>query len=177
VKVKLPGRRPGRRLTSGATALAPEQSLDRVTAKKISGITKWAETQARTIIEKGRSLSAVEFELALRLGVQHPEEILVLPVPAIPLPKEAFLKRAIEEFALITSSTKGFTVGYNIFLVTDSLTQSVMAHELVHVAQFEQLEGIPKFFQKYLLQIGEYGYANAPMEQDALAISAKFDAH
>jgi hypothetical protein len=165
VKAKLHG---GGRIASGARVKSSSLSV----AQKISRITTWVEIQARTIIEKGRPLGHDEFQLAQRLGVQHPEEVLVLAVAALPLPGEARLRQAVEEFQLITSSTTSLTIGYNVFLRSDSLNEPVTSSELLQVAQCEKLEGIARFYKKYLLKIGKQPGPSAPIRRVAQVISA-----
>jgi hypothetical protein len=134
--------------------------------------TVWAEMQARQILEKGCTLNEHGIELARRAGVQHPEEVLLLPVASLPIPEEADLKQATQEFGLLTPNTQGLTIGYNILLLQNCLSDALLAHQLVHVAQYENCEGIPGFFEKYLSELNKYGYLKAPMVQEALAFAA-----
>lgn len=48
-------------------------------------------------------------------------------------------------------------------------------HELVHVLQW-QLLGVPGFINRYIQEIKEYGYKNAPLEKMAYALDSHFSA-
>ena len=48
----------------------------------------------------------------------------------------------------------------------------LLAHEFVHVAQYERL-GREGFLQEYIQQIAAHGYQNAPFELEAEAKSIK----
>jgi hypothetical protein len=49
----------------------------------------------------------------------------------------------------------------------------LVAHELMHVAQYERLGSIPAFLQQYLSEVNQYGYPAAPMEQEAIAFAER----
>ena len=48
----------------------------------------------------------------------------------------------------------------------------LLAHEFVHVAQYERL-GREAFLEEYIRQIAEHGYQNAPFELEAEAKAIK----
>lgn len=50
---------------------------------------------------------------------------------------------------------------------------SMHFHELVHVAQWQAL-GVEAFIQRYLSEITEYGYSNAPLEQMAYGFERRY---
>jgi hypothetical protein len=111
---------------------------------------------------------------ARRVGVIHPEKVRIFKVPQIPLPKHPVLKAAAEETQLITPTTVGLTVRYGIFIHSDfSDDRYLMVHELVHTSQYEKLGGFLPFFRKYLLQLINIGYPEAPMEQEAIKTAEK----
>jgi hypothetical protein len=132
-------------------------------------ITIWAETQARLVLENGRPLDGFGFRMAIGAGVQHPEEVLLLTVSKMPTSEDVHLRQALEQFSIVTPSTKGLTIGYNVFLLQGSSSNRQLAHQLKHVVQFERCRGIPGFFEKYISEVNEYGSARAPLEAEALA--------
>ena len=96
----------------------------------------------------------------------------------IPLPHEADLRQAAQDFGLLTADTGGLTIGYGIFVLQRCWSNAkLVAHELMHVAQYEQCGGISGFVHKYLYEVNEYGYPAAPMEQDAIAFAEKMFPH
>ena len=71
-------------------------------------------------------------------------------------------------YGLITPGTAGLTLGHGIFLRQDcSHDEKLIAHELKHVAQYEQEGGISEFLERYFFEYIEYGYVDAPLEREA----------
>ena len=84
------------------------------------------------------------------------------------------LKSAVEATQLITPSTVGLTVRYGIFIHSDfSDDRCLIIHELVHTSQYEKLGGFLPFIRKYLLQLINIGYPDAPLEQEAIKIAKR----
>jgi hypothetical protein len=135
---------------------------------------EWAEAKEKVVLKNGDPLSNSQIEDAKCVGVIHPERVRVLKVPQIPFPKHPVLKAAAETTQLITSSTVGLTVRYGIFIHSDfSEDRCVIVHELVHTSQYEKLGGFLPFIRKYLLQLINIGYPEAPMEQEAIKMAEK----
>ena len=135
---------------------------------------EWAEAKEKVVLENGDPLPNSQIEDAIRVGVIHPERVRILKVPQIPFPKHPVLKAAAKTTQLITSSTVGLTVRYGIFVHSDfSDDRCVIVHELVHTSQYEKLGGFLPFIRKYLLQLINIGYPEAPMEQEAVEMAEK----
>ena len=67
----------------------------------------------------------------------------------------------------------GLAAGRGIFVrVGHEGSRSLLAHELVHTAQYERLGGIRPFLRRYLRECMVLGYAGAPMEREAVEESA-----
>jgi hypothetical protein len=49
----------------------------------------------------------------------------------------------------------------------------LIVHELAHVAQYERLGGILPFLRKYLFECLTVGYAAAPLELEATAVTVR----
>ncbi len=80
------------------------------------------------------------------------------------------LKTACASANFFPADPRGLTVRYGIFLRSDCWRdRTIIAHELVHTAQYERLGGILPFLSKYLLECATLGYSQAPMEQEAMA--------
>jgi hypothetical protein len=86
-------------------------------------ITVWAEMQVRQVLEKGCPLHQEEIELARRVGVQYPEEVLLFAVATMPSSEEVGLRQALREFAIVTPHTKGLTVGYSPGAIRSKLAE------------------------------------------------------
>ncbi|MGA7145836.1 MAG: hypothetical protein WBY47_15155 [Desulfobacterales bacterium] len=135
---------------------------------------EWAAAKEKVVLKNGVPLSNSQMNDAKRAGVIHPEKVRIFKVPQIPLPKHPVLKAAAEETQLITPTTVGLTVRYGIFIHSDfSDDRYLMVHELVHTSQYEKLGGFLPFFRKYLLQLINIGYPEAPMEQEAIKMAEK----
>jgi len=60
----------------------------------------------------------------------------------------------------------GLTIGRLIFIRKNYLDITLLAHELVHVLQYNQI-GFFKFIYKYLKYNNKYGYRKNPFEIEA----------
>jgi len=136
--------------------------------------TEWAEAKEKVVLKHGVPLSNPQIEDAKLVGVMHPDRVRIFKVPQIPFPKHPVLKAAAEATQLITPSTVGLTFRYGIFIHSDfSDDRCLIVHELVHTAQYEKLGGFLPFLRKYLLQLMNIGYPEAPMEQEAIRMAEK----
>jgi len=129
----------------------------------------WIACLEKEAQESGRALTPIEFNLAQRVGVAHPEEVRVLSVPRIPLPSHPRVKQLARRTGLLNADTGGLTVGYGVIVRRDCANNlRLLAHEFVHVAQYERL-GKVGFLQEYIQRIAAHGYPNAPFELEAEA--------
>ena len=133
----------------------------------------WAAEQERIILKSGVSLIEPQLADARQVGVLSPERVRLLRVTQIPVPKHPALAAAAAATSLISPSTGGLTLRYGIFIRTDCWGQRLLvAHELVHVTQYERLGGFEAFLRPYLTEcITPPGYPNGPMEQEAITKS------
>ena len=135
----------------------------------------WVTEQERRILSKGRSLSTEEIEVARLLGVKHLDRVRVETVPGVPMPS-GFLDR-VRRLIGFPAAPISLAAGHGIFL-SDEVTENrfVLAHELVHVAQFERFGGIRGFLREYLSECLNLGYTNVSFETEAnrIAIAALY---
>ncbi len=111
----------------------------------------WAEQQENYILQNGVPLTPSQVADGRLIPVVYPEKIRLLKVNQIPLPSDPSLKTAAQITRLITTNTIGLTLRYGIFIRSDFWNdRKIVAHELVHTAQYERLGGISQFLQKYL---------------------------
>ena len=79
------------------------------------------------------------------------------------------MKRLAKEAGLLTADTGGLTAGYGVIVRLDCTRNvQLLAHEFVHVAQYERL-GREGFLQEYIQQIAAHGYTDALFELEAEA--------
>ncbi len=130
--------------------------------------TVWTQQQEQEILKDGTPLSDSQLEDARKLSVENPEKVRLLCVDQIPLPEDPELKSANQLLKLITPETIGLTCQYGIFIKKDYWNhREPVAHELVHVSQYERFGNIQKFLNRYISECINPGYPNGPLEQEA----------
>ena len=106
----------------------------------------WAEQQEALILAAGVALSASQLSDARFVGVAQPERVRLLAVPSVPTPAHPNLRAAGEATGLISPFTAGLALRYGIYLRSDfSSDRFLVAHELVHTAQYERLGSFTAF--------------------------------
>ena len=131
---------------------------------------EWAAEQERMILEAGVPLDKQQLADAKALGVHAPERVRLLRVDEVPTPRHPLLAEAAARTGLVSPGTAGLTLRHGIFIRSDCWGQRLLvAHELVHVTQYERLGGFEAFLRPYLKEcILPPGYPNGPMEQEAV---------
>lgn len=128
-----------------------------------------AKEQEQKILMNGTPLSDSQIEDAKIIPVNHPEKVKLLRVNHIPLPEDPELKFALQALQIITPNTRGLTLQYGIFIKNDCWNnRELIIHELVHTSQYERLGGIQQFLNQYLTECIQFGYPQAPLEQEAI---------
>jgi hypothetical protein len=135
---------------------------------------QWAAEQERRVLCQGVHLSPIEMSDARAIGVRNPERVRLLRVAAVPVPVHPMLRAAAASINFLTAAPRGLALDYGIFIRTDHWRdRALIAHELVHTAQFQRLGGILPFLQTYIFQCATVGYPNAPLELEAIATAAR----
>ena len=135
---------------------------------------EWANTESARIVAEGAPLTASMTALAQRVGVRRPEAVRVLCVPAIPAPRHRELAAACAALGFLGSDTAGLTLGPGIFLRDDLAgDRRLWAHELRHVAQYEEYPTIAAYLAQYIPELLAHGYSRAPFEVDARRMESR----
>jgi hypothetical protein len=135
---------------------------------------EWAAEEEQRVLHEGVPLSEQEMSDAKAIGVRRPERIRLLRVEAVPRPIDPQLRAAAETIHFLSPETRGLTLQYGILLRWDCWRERpLVAHELVHAAQYERLGGILPFLRQYLVECLTIGYANAPMELEAAEVAGQ----
>lgn len=135
---------------------------------------RWAEEQEALILKNGVPLTAQGQIDARAMGVARPEKVRVLVVAVVPMPVHPLLRSVAQASGLLSPHTAGMTLGYGIFLRQDYRGhRQIIAHECVHVGQYERLGGFRPFLRQYVTECLEQGYPQAPLEQEAILRSAE----
>ena len=131
---------------------------------------QWAEVQADEVLLTGTPLSQTESGFARTVGVHFPDRIRLKIVEALPVPDDLELRRAAIQAGLLGPGMVGLTLGYAVFICDGHDTDPrLLRHEFRHVFQYEAAGSIRTFLPTYLGQIVQFGYRDAPLEQDARA--------
>ena len=137
---------------------------------------KWAAAVEKRILREGVPLSEQGLADARALGVRERERVRLLALPCVPTPTDLTLKTAAAAIQFLTPATRGLALRYGIFVRNDCWGERrLIAHELVHTAQYERLGGIRPFLRQYLTECLTIGYPAGPMEQEAIAIVSRLD--
>ena len=129
----------------------------------------WIAAQQRRILRDGVALNETELADARALGVAAPEDVRLLRVAEVPLPENALIRRLGLALGLLSPATTGLAAGHGIFIRADHWRdRALVAHELVHTAQYERLGGVRPFLRAYLTQCLIDGYAVAALEREAV---------
>jgi len=127
------------------------------------------EREEGRILRDGEPLSSHEARDAQSAGVRRPEKVRLLAVDIIPGPHHPALRLANRLAALVSPTAAGITFGRGIYVRQDFWRRrDLIAHELVHVAQYERLGGVRNFLAQYLEECVRLGYLNSPLEQEAI---------
>jgi hypothetical protein len=134
----------------------------------------WAEEQEKRILDSGVALTPAQIRDARAVGVAHPEQVRLFMIGAIPMPEHPVLRAAGEATGLISPFTAGLTLRYGIYIRSDLAgDRGLIAHELVHTGQYERRGSVHAFLREYLHECLTIGYPAAPMEQEAITVSAR----
>jgi len=129
---------------------------------------EWAQQQEEIILSRGNPITSDLFKHAQKLGIKNPGKIKILAVPEIIAPDDPLLREACIQTNFLFPNMAGLTLEYGIYVVDSYLrNQPLLVHELVHVSQYEALGGIRHFLERYIPELIEFGYNNAPLEQEA----------
>jgi hypothetical protein len=129
----------------------------------------WAKEQERTVLKHGVPLSEKHLRLAERAGVKDPKRVRALAVADIPIPDEEPLRSAAQKTNLLARSCRGIAIGYGVIMRGDSWAdQELLAHQLVHVAQYERAGGVEPYLHRYFEErLGADGFGAGNLEQEA----------
>ena len=134
----------------------------------VGRLLKSAGVFASHIIDKGRPLTSSESKIAQQVGVLQPGRVRVMEAEFRDVPLDAVTRGFATRLGLSLSTASGMCLGYSIYVRANCMSTSLLAHELRHVAQFERLGlGLEGFLRLYIKEVSKYGYANAPLENDA----------
>ena len=164
-------------LATALLALAPMHGTPRAEIPQddfLQRMITYSENIERRVLAEGRPLTAAETELARRAQVQDVDRVRILVLERVPLPRDATLRRYLEEigFLQLMQRARGTTKGYGIILTPGAVSRPInLAHELIHVAQYERLGGIAAGMAYHLPDLAENGYRRSELEDEAFRLA------
>ncbi len=134
----------------------------------------WAQQQEATVLALGRKLSEKQAAIGQGVGIRDTERVRVLAVPEIPTPEDEKLGAATAKTNMITRACRGIAIGYGVILRADSWSdEELLAHQLVHVAQYERAGGVAPFLDRYFRERLEgTGFSIGALEGEARSVAA-----
>jgi hypothetical protein len=133
----------------------------------------WVRKQEGRMLRIGAPLSDQEMNDARAIGVAEPERVRLLQLDCVPFPTDPMLRAAALAIQFLTPATRGLALRYGIFVRSDGWRdRALIAHELVHVMQYERFGGILPFLRQYLSECVAIGYPDGPLEQEAIRVVA-----
>ena len=134
----------------------------------------WAQRQENAVLALGRKLSEKQAAIGQRVGIRDTARVRVLAVTEIPKPEDEKLGAAIAKTNMITRACRGIAIGYGVILRADSWSdEELLAHQLVHVAQYERAGGVAPFLDRYFRErLDGTGFGIGALEQEARSVAA-----
>jgi hypothetical protein len=138
----------------------------------------WVSARQRAILRGGEALSDEQMAIACALGVAAAERVRVVSEAEVPMPLPRWARLAAQRAGVLSPHIVGMTLGYGIVLRADCCDDTrLMAHELMHVAQYERLGGlcgIGGFLRQYLRECLWPGYPRSALEIEARAAELRY---
>jgi hypothetical protein len=152
-----------------ASMISPEQ-FDRLFPKAVA----WVTETEKAILYTGEGLLPISEDDAKRIGIQRVSEVRILALSTMPVPGDQKLRSVAEQTRLISPLTGGMTFGHGIVVKADHQDRELIAHELVHVLQYERFGGIEGFLKAYLSEIlPPQRYGEGPLEEEATNVARR----
>ena len=114
---------------------------------------KWVIQMENVILDSGQRLMPENRKDAILIGIQRVDDVRILVSDNIPLPTHRGLRQLALQRELITDRTTGMTFGHGILLKDGAVDRRLIAHELVHVTQYERFDGIEAFLKEYVKEV------------------------
>lgn len=146
-----------------ARIAAPDPALAAQIARLLPALRAEERARDARALAEGRGLSPAEQEIARRVGVQQPEKVRLLALPKIPPMADSELARLFR-----VERAWGLTTGYGITVTQQPVPDWLLAHELVHVAQYERL-GAGPMLRRTLTEVLVLPGNLIPIEREAIA--------
>ncbi len=158
------------------TSAYGESRTENIDDEFLSKMIHYSETLERRILSEGRPLTEAEREIARRANVKNVNRVRVLILDAVPLPNDVALQQYLAEFGFLRliRGARGTTKGYGVILTRSGARRPTdLAHELIHVGQYERCGGIAALMQYHLPDLKANGYRRSELEDEAYRLAPK----
>jgi len=151
------------------TPVSASSFVDQQWLKKVLPLaTQWLKSEQDKLALIGRGLNELERSLAGKMGVNRPDLVRIIITNEWPMPTEQPLRDEFIALGFVDSPDFwAMTLGYAIVIKPQYKTnESLLSHELVHVAQFEKMT-VKGFLKRYLYELKKLGYEHSTLEIEA----------
>lgn len=139
-------------------------------------IVSWAYKRAKFINQYGAWLTSDLIDLAIKMGVAHPEKIRIYSSHNSTFIDDHKLNDLLFKFGFSADRTCALTLFHSIALNNACAKNLViLAHEFRHVAQFESCGSLELYLEYYLMEVAYFGYGKGPLEVDAHIASNRIE--
>jgi len=151
----------------------PQEVLQQV-ERLLPAAEQYVRDNEAEALEKGVPLNANQLMIASRVGLKSANKVRVYYVDKLPFPDDPELAALAKKYGYSSPLTGAYTYGYGLWIkCSEKGNQELLAHELIHVRQAEQM-GVREQTKQYLLQLFIYGYHDAPMELEAYREASQY---
>jgi hypothetical protein len=138
----------------------------------------WAKVEEERARREGVPLRPRLREIAHEIGVTNVDQVRILVVDTIPFPEhDPFLVAMGQQLGLVGPGIVGNAQIFGeVILSRPEYAESdeKMAHELGHVMQVQREGSFEHFLIRYLHEVRQYGYRQAPLEVEAYALNERY---
>jgi hypothetical protein len=133
-------------------------------------LVQWINQREKICLKMGERLSSEATRDAQTIGIGQIDEVRIMVEGEISLPTDPELFQFFLKSEL--GAINGITCGHGIFVRPDAYSRHLIAHELVHVLQYERFGGIEPFLKAYVAEIvSPPYYPKGPLEQEARQVA------
>jgi hypothetical protein len=137
-------------------------------------VVHWVREVEAAILLLGEPLPPEPKADAIAIGINRADDVRLIVRSQMLLPIDAELGDLATATGLINQGTAGMAFGHGIILKFGAITRKLIAHELVHVKQYETRLGIENFLREYLHEIlPPSRYGEGPMVQEAVKVASR----
>ena len=168
-------------LVIGACSTEPTTNTNRIRPEAeqlqqtvLPELLNFSRQQQKNIMKHGRALNRRERKIATDMGINKIETVKIWAVRQLPKLEGTHLTNWADKHRLNSGSTAAYTFGHGIVILKQaSRNKKLLAHELTHVRQMEQM-GLENYLRRYIEELEAHGYSKAPLEIEAQNAGRKY---